>query len=349
MSAGPSGNPEPSTPDPELPGRIERAWPVSGWGDLNVVIAVSGGGDSVALLRALVEIKHAYGGRGEVVVATYDHRVRESDSHADAQWVAELAERLNVPCVFGASQRNGPRSEAEMRDERRDFLLAVARERGARYVATGHTLDDQAETVLFRAVRGAGLRGVASIRRIAQLADGCTLVRPLLGETRNDLRRFLAALGQPFREDGSNDDPVYARNWLRAEVLPLIEQRFPTARSELGQLAEHAAEAEELIASFAGELLEAARLAGDAGVVLDANVLSKRPAPLVAEVLRLVWRDQAWPQQELTSSHWRRLAEMARSGAETGAIDLPAGVRAVLAGSRLHISRKRGSGDDVSC
>lgn len=293
--------------------QIEQAWPASSWRDVGVAVAVSGGPDSVALLRLLAEAKKLAGGRGELVVLHYDHGTRGDQSAADSAWVRQFAESLGFVHFSETSPASGARSEEAFRDERRAFYRRAADRFGARYLATGHTADDQAETVLFRLLRGSGLRGAAAIRPFAPLTEACTLARPLLGVPRADLLAYLAATGQAYREDATNADNVFARNWLRLEVLPLLESRFPTCRAELAQFATRTAEAVKLLESMAAETLEDAADGDevDAGVALRVEKLAALPAGLVPEVVRLAWRRAGWPEQAMTAEHWRRLAAMA--------------------------------------
>ena len=322
--------------------RVERAWDPARWKDANVVVAVSGGADSVALLRALAELKRRVGGRGDLVVATFDHGMRGTASSEDARWVLRLADKLRLRSHLGGVKTPSKGSEEDLRDARLCFYREAAEQLGARYVATGHTADDQAETVLFRILRGTGLRGLAGIRRHRELTPACTLVRPLLETTRAELIAALHELSQDYREDATNADPTFTRNWLRHEALPLLQSRFRSASSELAQLAEHAATNEALVSELAESLLAEASLEPDAcgGVCLDSALLASKPTGLVVEAIRLAWRNAGWPEQAVTAEHWRRLAEIAQASHAATRVDFPAGVHARNKLGRFHLGPK---------
>lgn len=309
---------------------LAQRWPLEMWRDVRVAVAVSGGPDSVALLRLVVDLKQASGGRGDVVVLHLDHRVRGDASRRDAEWVRGLAQGLGLEVVVDSTPTSGVRSEEALRDERREFYRRAADSLGARYLAIGHTADDQAETVLFRLLRGTGLRGAAGIRPLAPLTTACALVRPLLGVARRELLAYLAAIGQPSLGDATNSDDAYARNWLRNQALPHLAERFPTAARELTAFAERAAETSDLVETLAAELMQrAAATASDAEgrVAVRCDVLAQSPQPLVVEALRLAWREAGWPQQAMTAEHWRRLGELATAATPQAAVVFPGGVR----------------------
>ncbi len=309
---------------------LARLWPTATWRDVRVAVAVSGGPDSVALVHLITSAKRAIGGRGDVAVLHFDHRVRGDASRRDAEWVRTLAEGLGLELVSKSSGSRGVRSEEALREERRAFYRRAADLLGARYLATGHTADDQAETVLFRLLRGTGLRGAAGIRPLAPLTETCALVRPLLDVTRAELLAYLADAGQTYRSDATNLDDAYARNWLRNQALPLLSERFASAAKELCGFAERAAETSDLVETLAAKLIERATEpppTSETPPTLRSAVLAQSPQPLVVEALRLVWRQAGWPQQAMTAEHWRRLGEMATGATPRPAEVFPGGVR----------------------
>jgi tRNA(Ile)-lysidine synthase len=164
-----------------------QAWPPDCWCDVTTLVAVSGGPDSVALLRAMVAVRRP--GAGRLIVAHFNHGLRGQQSDDEEHFVRELSARLGLACDVGraapAADSGGWTSEESARRTRYAFLRDVAAQRGARYVATGHTADDQAETVLHRILRGTGIGGLSGIRRHRQLLHGVSLVRPLLAVRRS--------------------------------------------------------------------------------------------------------------------------------------------------------------------
>ncbi len=253
-----------------------------------VLAAVSGGADSVCLLRTLLELAPA--GGWEVCAAHFDHGMRP-DSGEDSRFVSGLCERLRVPLFAGRSGSLGPQaSEAEAREERLAFLRGAAREAGCGVIATGHTADDRAETVLLNLLRGTGLRG---LRGIAWRSE--PFVRPLLGMSRQEVRDRLRELGQEWREDASNRDLRFLRNRLRHSVLPMLEREVsPAVRRSLLRLAAMAEDEEELLERMARDLLERAarsplqegRFSLHAAALREAHpALARRAARLGLEAL----------------------------------------------------------------
>ncbi|WP_148598029.1 tRNA lysidine(34) synthetase TilS [Aquisphaera giovannonii] len=292
--------------------RIVRRWPDlvgQAW-----VVAVSGGGDSVGLLRALHAVAPELGLR--LSVAHLDHGVRGGEAEADAAFVADLAGRLGLPADLGRWEPSRPgHFEADARRARLSWLLEVARGRGARAVALGHTADDQAETVLHRILRGTGLRGLAGIPSRRPLAEDppVALVRPLLAVTRHEIRAGLAALGQPHREDATNADTTRTRSRIRHALLPLLADQYnPRVAEALARLGRLAAGSQRALESRLDSLEREVLLAADpARVELDRDRLAALPPPLRAELLRRAWRRAGWPEAGMTARRWRRLARLA--------------------------------------
>jgi tRNA(Ile)-lysidine synthase len=208
-----------------------------------VGVAVSGGADSVALLRLLLELR---GGLGIVLsVIHVNHQLRGAESDADEVFVAALAQQHGLEFfarrvdVRVSAATKALSLEAAGRDLRYTVFHDIAQEQELDYVATAHTRDDQAETVLLKLLRGAWTRGLAGIYPTQPLTGSATVVRPLLSESREALRGYLRELQQQWREDASNQDRSFARNRVRHELLPLVEREFnPSAADVLSGLAE---------------------------------------------------------------------------------------------------------------
>src|SRR5947209_14318801 len=193
-----------------------------------VGVAVSGGADSVALLRILLELRSEL---GIVVFAVHvNHQLRGADSDADEAFVGALAQQYGLElfsrCIsvrghVAANKALG--LEAAGRELRYCFFHDVAQEQKLDCIATAHSRDDQAETVLLKLVRGAWTRGLAGIYPLQPLSSSAMVVRPLLHEPREALRCYLRELQQPWREDATNQDRSFARNRIRHELVPLLE------------------------------------------------------------------------------------------------------------------------------
>jgi tRNA(Ile)-lysidine synthase len=183
-------------------------------------VAVSGGADSVVLLHVLHRLVPRLALR--LVVLHVNHGLRGDESDADQEFVRGLAATLGLELLVSRGAIASGNLEQEARRVRREFFLASMAQCGLRRVALGHTRSDQAETVLFRFLRGSGLAGLAGMRPLTQ--EG--LIRPLLTTSRDEVRQWASAQGIAWREDSSNLDPRFARNRLRNEAIPLLAAEF---------------------------------------------------------------------------------------------------------------------------
>ncbi|GAB6165371.1 tRNA lysidine(34) synthetase TilS [Thermostilla marina] len=283
-----------------------------------MLAAVSGGADSVAMLRALAALRRP--GAGRLIAVHVHHGLRGEEADADAEFVVDLAEQLQLPCRLVHPSRPiremtaAVGLEAAARRARYQLLAELAGELGARYVATAHTADDQVETVLHRILRGTGIRGLGGIPRTRPLPPA-VLIRPLLEVTRAELRSYLSAIGQPFREDCTNHDLRYTRNRIRHRLLPLLRRRFnPSVDRALGRLARLAQDQAE-IRRFAVEQVDrlALRTKRSGCIVVDPARLRTVPGPVVREWLYAIWTEQGWPLRDMTARHWHRLEQAVRS------------------------------------
>jgi tRNA(Ile)-lysidine synthase len=305
------------------------------------VVAVSGGPDSVALLRLLLEPRQA-GLVGALTVAHLNHRLRGADSDTDEDFVQRLAREHSLPfrCqrinVAKLAEERGDNLENTARQVRYDWLTEIARGSGASWLATGHTADDQAETVLHRLLRGTGLQGLGGIPPRRELAPGITLIRPLLGCSRADVLAYLQAVQQEYRTDSSNVDLGFTRNRIRHELLPALVRDFnPAVVSVLCRLAEQAREVQSLLEIHVGELLKDAEMprAGNL-LVFNRPVLAKAPRHLLREMFRLVWNRENWPAGAMTFDDWDRLAALA---CQDDSIDLPEKIHARSTGKVIQV------------
>jgi tRNA(Ile)-lysidine synthase len=288
----------------------------------HLLVAVSGGPDSTALLAALAELAS---GRGLGLTAAHvDHGLRGAEGAAEADAVAALATRLGVPFVRCAvTVSAGPDLEARARRARYQALARVAQEVGARRIVTGHTQDDQVETVLLRLVRGAGRRGLGAMRPVRG-----RLWRPLLAATRADVRRFLAERGLGFAVDRTNADLRHARNRVRRLLVPLLRAEFnPRLGPALAALAERLRDEDDfLAAAAAGRARELV-----AGEHLRTAVAEEPPA-LARRIVRS-WLERG-ARRGVGAVHVARVLALAAGGAR-GAVAIPGPARVVREGEVL--------------
>jgi tRNA(Ile)-lysidine synthase len=201
-------------------------------------IAVSGGADSVALTRLLLEVRERMG--LVLSIVHFDHKLRGMESDVDSHFVTKFAKENGIE-LFSSSaktaayaKKNKLSIEAAARELRYNFFHQLVHTKKLNCIATAHTLDDQAETVLLRLFRGAGTRGLSGI--LPQTKEG--IVRPLLQFHHQELVEHLRKIKQPWREDSSNTDPNYTRNRVRQELLPLLERVYnPNIRTALARTA----------------------------------------------------------------------------------------------------------------
>ena len=246
---------------------------------VGVVIGCSGGADSVALTR-LIDFAHRFSDpefeepdacsnlpehsvatirSAPVVIAHFNHGLRGKESEGDEMLVRELAVLLNRPVVVGGPEEEvvDRTDESTLRDQRRRFFVDVARRHGCRYIAVAHTADDQAETVLHHLLRGTGPSGLAGMKRVSSIGGDFVLRRPLLSTRREDIRNALVAISQPWREDASNQDSRYTRNWIRNQVMPMLRDRITSVDNSLIRLAQNQTMTQDLLSNLATQWLDA--------------------------------------------------------------------------------------------
>jgi len=333
--------------DFDLEQALAESWPAEQWQDVTVLLAVSGGADSVALLRAMAALKKQ--GSGQLIVAHFNHKTRGAASDEDERFVYELGQQLGLTCEVGRAQPNEAPAcdEQTWRNQRYEFLQATAERTGARYIATAHTADDQAETILHRIIRGTGISGLGGIPRVRTLGHA-SLIRPILEVRREQLLGYLKKLKQDFRSDVSNEDCQFIRNRIRHELLPLLVSNYnPQVVSALLRLGRVASSAQEVIEEKVLEDLwnQCVHILHEGGVVLDCGQLRQATPFLIHELLLRAYRHQEWPLQAMGQTQWERLSEMILTAQDVQPIMLPGSIRAAREGEQLSLQRIESSGD----
>ncbi len=304
-----------------------------------VLVAVSGGPDSLALLSVLVAL------RGELKLtlrAGYvDHGLRPAAAKKEAALVKRLGLEWGVPVtVLRRAVRKGKKDSLEpsARAARYEALAGLASKLRAQVIATGHTADDQAETVLMRVLRGAGMTGLAGIPPVRAMGK-LRIIRPLIHCTREQVMEHLRARGLHPKLDRSNLSPRFVRNRIRNDLLIRLEKEFnPQVRKHLCQLADLAREDQAWLAGEAGRRFrQTARVRGEK-VRLDRAKLRKDPPALRRAVLRLAAQRLQGSVQGFSLKHWEML-DVLLAGQGTGAADLPHRFRAVARNGALVLSR----------
>jgi tRNA(Ile)-lysidine synthase len=268
-----------------------------------IVVAVSGGADSTALLLAIEELKTRNKLYVDVCVAHLDHGLRKSSSK-DAKWVKELATRLGFRSVIGRSkvaedaEESSDNLEQAAREARYAFLERTAKKVSANYVLTAHTMDDQAETVLLRLMRGsagAGLGGMESLRPLAKNSS-IKLARPILWARRIETEDYCRLRRVDFLTDEMNDDQKFARVKVRKQLLPLMQSFNNRIVEALSRTAAQLREDGAVLFNNSDALLQQASLSNVENETkppaLDVKVLSKAPPALRRRALRQ-WLSEA--------------------------------------------------------
>ena len=276
-----------------------------------LLVAVSGGQDSVALLLALAEL----GGRLSLrlTVGHVNHGLRGAESDEDEQFVRELAERLGLRALVARTQVERA-SEETAREARFTALRELAGDAGAERIALAHTASDRAETVLMNVLRGSGLEGLAAMPAVSG-----DLVRPLLGVTREQTAAYCEAKGVRPRADSTNRDETILRNRLRQSLLPLLEREYRPHVSEALRRLGRIAEAElEWTRPLVREAFEALVRSRDSGLTLDLARLRELAPGLGNRVLREAVADVRGDLRNVAGSHLQALGFLVTE-ADTGA------------------------------
>ena len=281
----------------------------------SIICAVSGGIDSTALLLGLLHLPNRY---KSLTAAHYNHRARGNDSEKDERFVRDLCTQLDIPLIVGRADHGSDRlDENTARRLRYDFLSETAERIGADAVAVAHTTDDQAETILLRLARGAGIRGAGGMthRRSIKIATNRNIVvaRPMLQISRHQTDRFLNALHITARHDASNDDwSRYARNRIRHRVIPELKSLNPQAVSAIVRFAEIMQSNTDLIDKLADQAVQRAST-GHPNTLLRIPVADSHPI-VAAEVLAQMYRTSADPETQLEQTHVDKMLDLLSIG-----------------------------------
>ena len=280
------------------PGAIARAEHASSPAPLyegaSLLVALSGGADSTALLLALVALRdrQKHGLALEIRACHVNHCLRGVESASDELFCRELCQSLAVPLTVLALDQQGRTAEAYLRDARYERLLAVAKQAEAPYVVTGHNLDDQAETLLFRLFRGSsarGLIGMAAARplQLNKTGPGAAawpiLLRPLLSIERQSIAAYLEQRAVKARTDSSNEQDAYSRNFLRNRFLRPLKERFPAILDNVEHFRLNLKSDNEFLEAQARVLHERAKLEHDQKA-LAVSILANQPEALLRRV-----------------------------------------------------------------
>lgn len=312
--------------------------------DETVVVAVSGGADSTALLLAIEELKRSHKVYTGVCVAHLDHRLRKSSSK-DAKWVADLSAKLEFKSIIGRAKQldeTNENLEQAAREARYAFLERTAKRVSANYVLTAHTMDDQAETVLMRLMRGSaslGLGGMESLRPLAK-SSSIKLVRPLLWARRSETENYCRLRRINFLSDEMNHDLTFARVKVRKQLLPLMQSFNNRIVEAISRTATQLREDGAVLGNDSDALLERAAVSneesGETKVpALDVKVLAGAPPALRRRALRQWLSNARGGTRRLEMVHLLAVEKLLEGNAGGRIAELPSGGKVRRSRNRL--------------
>ena len=315
--------------------------------DETIVVAVSGGADSTALLLALEELKRHHKLYTNICVAHLDHRLRKSSSR-DAKWVSELATKLGFNTVIGRSKvaeeakAESDNLEQAARKARYAFLQRTAKKVSANYVLTAHTMDDQAETVLLRLMRGSagfGLGGMDAVRPLANNSS-IKLVRPLLWARRIDTEEYCRLRRVKFLSDEMNDDLTFSRVKVRKQLLPLMQSFNNKIVEAISRTATQLREDGVVLFNDSDALLRRAAVSNEESdetepPALDVKVLASAPSALRRRALRQWISEAKGSTRKLEMVHLLAVERLLEGNSGGKVAELPGGGRVRRRRNRL--------------
>ncbi|MFA4981333.1 MAG: tRNA lysidine(34) synthetase TilS [Candidatus Omnitrophota bacterium] len=307
-----------------------------------VLAAVSGGPDSVFLLHTLNALKRKLKLK-ELIVCNLDHGLRGAESAEDSLFVGRLAKELGLKIIYKnidlLKERSKELSPEEMaREARYNFFRDAAKETKADIIATGHTLDDQAETILMRIIKGSSLKGIVGISPVRE-ERSLSFVRPLIELEKEEIIRYLDGDGIPYRIDSSNLSSKYFRNLVRKEVIPFLERYNPRLKRVLFNLAEHLREDFEFIAGEKAKSRSGISARPDGSVEICLKDIVVQPKALQKEVLRDLLEKAGGSVKKLSFRHWKEMEGLIRDRHKGNSVDLPGGVRIMRTDKALVLGR----------
>jgi len=309
-----------------------------------VLLAVSGGADSMAMLAGLQMIATQFE-IPRIAVAHLNHGLRGHESDLDACFVEQICAASGIHCVIEAVPANVLKGRAEgsleesARTARYEFLSRTARDLQLPIIATAHHQQDQTETLLFNLLRGTGLRGLRGIPSVRSLSEQTRIIRPLLRIARSTILGFVHAEEVEFREDATNEAGEFARNRIRSLMKSLPGALASQLETQLLSLSRQAEATADALDAVADRILESSLLESGVSVArLDRTELQVWSEPLVRHALILLWTRQQWPRQRMNAAHWLRLSEAALTGSPQR-WSFPGGVRLSVTRSLLRLER----------
>jgi tRNA(Ile)-lysidine synthase len=310
-------------------------------GDL-VLVACSGGPDSVFLLNALVRLGNKLRLKN-ISVCNLDHGLRGKESRADSLFVKKLAKEFGLEFIhkkvnLKSSKTSGLSTEELARKARYAFFKDAAQKARANVLVTGHTLDDQAETVLMRIIKGASLKGLVGIAPLRNEGE-LRIARPLIELEKNDIVAYLDSLGIRYRIDHTNLQPIYFRNIVRNEIIPLLEKYNPRLKHVLFNLAAGLREDFEFIQDARSGVQGMIAVTKNGAVMVDLKDLVLQPRTIQKEILRDCLIKAGGEVKKLSFRHWKEVEALVGRKGKGNSVHLPGGISAARSEKAITFSK----------
>ena len=308
-----------------------------------VLVAVSGGPDSVFLLLA-VRFLQAKLKLKKIVVCNLDHGIRGKESSEDSFFVKKLSEDLNLSFIHKRINLPEKKSkdistEEAAREERYRFFNEAASAAKANVILTGHTLDDQAETILMRIIKGASLKGIVGISPVRDDL-GIRIARPLFELEKSEIEKYLDERGIYYRVDSTNKEPIYFRNIIRNQILPYLEKYNPRIKRVLCSMAEHLREDFEFIKEAKSKVMGHRSEVNGGSIEIKLKDIVIQPKALQKEILRDSLEKAGGLVKRLSFRHWKELEQLIARKDKGSRLDLPGDIRVTRTAASL-IFQKR--------
>lgn len=296
-----------------------------------ILAGLSGGPDSVVLLEVLLALKKEYS--LDIYIAHMDHKFRGEESLSDRKFCEDIAKglKLDIICeerdVPGIAKEKGISLEEAARFERYDFFKNAARVKKIQKIAVGHTKDDQAETVLMRAIRGSGIRGLGGMSPAKDM-QGIIIIRPLIEILRREIDSFIKEFDLKARHDSTNDKVLFTRNRIRHELIPYLENKFnPRLKEVLANMADNLRMENEFLEKFTKRKFKSVSKKSKTNeITIDIKKLRKQPEAIRKRILRSALEEVKGDLRRFTYQHWKEMDELISKRPGNSIVDLPGGI-----------------------
>lgn len=307
----------------------------------HLLVAVSGGIDSMVMAHLLFRLKDHFGVFLSVV--HINHKLRGLESDQDADFVKQFAKKIDLPCTV--VNWKGPVAGENLQEAARifrfDTFVKTATKVGAKKVVLAHNENDQAETVFLYFIRGAGLEGITGMEAIKTLKGGITVLRPLLSTSRKEIEEYAVSNKVKYREDRSNDETKYTRNFIRHEVMPIVEKMNPQVIPSLAKMAAVLRRDEAYLQKLVEVAFDRLKVARDKDKLeLDAAMFGQLEVPIRTRLLKRAYIEINGSVMGLTRDHIEKMDEIAVEKKPHGSYELPNSMKFEKNSMKLAIFRK---------